>query len=111
MQLQQLFGLTGKKALVTGASRGLGQAIAMALAEAGAEVLCASSAPGGSDATVAAIRQQGGLAQAFSADLADSNAVIQLAEKALDYAGHLDILVNCGGTISRTPAVDFAFSD
>lgn len=111
MQLQQLFGLTGKRALVTGASRGLGQAIALALADAGAEVLCASSASGGSDATVAAIRQRGGLAQAFSADLADSNAVVHLAEKALDYAGHIDILVNCGGTISRTPAVDFALSD
>jgi len=109
--LQQLFGLTGQKALVTGASRGLGQAIAMALAEAGAQVWCASSGHGGADATVQQIRAAGGQAQALSADLADPAAVAQLAEKALDQAGHIDILVNCGGTISRTPAVDFAFAD
>lgn len=109
--LQQLFGLTGQKALVTGASRGLGQAIAMALAEAGAEVWCASSGQGGADATVQQIRAAGGQAQAVSADLADSAAVLQLAEKVLDQAGHIDILVNCGGTISRTPAVDFPLAD
>lgn len=109
--LQQLFGLTGQKALVTGASRGLGQAIAMALAEAGAEVWCASSGQGGADATVQQIKAAGGQAQAVSADLADSAAVLQLAEKVLDQAGHIDILVNCGGTISRTPAVDFPLAD
>lgn len=109
--LQQLFGLTGRKALVTGASRGLGQAIALALAEAGAEVFCASSSAGGADDTVRQIKAQGGQATALSADLADSQAVRALAEKTLDLAGHIDILVNCGGTISRTPAVEFAFSD
>lgn len=109
--LQQLFGLTGQKALVTGASRGLGQAIAMALSEAGAQVWCASSGQGGADATVQQIKAAGGQAQAVSADLADSVAVVQLAEKVLDQAGQIDILVNCGGTISRTPAVDFPLAD
>ena len=50
--ISQLFNLSGKTALVTGASRGLGQAIAVALSAAGARVLCASSSAGGADETV-----------------------------------------------------------
>lgn len=111
MILEQLFGLNGQKALVTGASRGLGQAIAVALAQAGAEVWCASSGEGGSAETVAQINAAGGKAHAVSADLADADAVLALASTVQVQASQIDILVNCGGTISRTPAKDFAFSD
>ncbi|WP_419571873.1 SDR family oxidoreductase [Rheinheimera sp.] len=111
MILEQLFGLNGQKALVTGASRGLGQAIAVALAQAGAEVWCASSGEGGSAETVAQIKAAGGKAHALFADLADADAVLALATQVQQQAGQVDILVNCGGTISRTPAKDFAFSD
>lgn len=110
MQLQQLFSLHGQRALVTGASRGLGQAIAQALASAGAEVVCASSTIGGADATVAQIRAQGGIASTVAADLADMQAVRKMANQVLDQAP-IDILVNCGGTISRAPALQFAFAD
>lgn len=111
MLLEQLFGLNGQKALVTGASRGLGQAIAVALAQAGAEVWCASSGAGGCAETLAQIQAAGGKAHPLCADLADTQAVLNLATQAQAEAGQIDILVNCGGTISRTPAKDFALTD
>jgi len=110
MQLTQLFSLAGQRALVTGASRGLGQALALALAEAGAEVLCASSSVGGVDDTVKQIHALGGQAKAFAADLSDLEAVRKLANQVLD-SGPVDILVNCGGTISRAPALEFPLAD
>lgn len=105
--ISQLFNLGGKTALVTGASRGLGQAIALALAEAGARVLCASSRAGGADDTVKLILDAGGHAEAFAADLSSPDAVCQLATEALAAAKTIDILVNCGGTIFRSPALEF----
>ena len=54
-----IFSLTGKTALVTGASRGLGQAIAIGLAQAGADVICCSSSDGGVDETAELVREAG----------------------------------------------------
>ncbi|MDX1392520.1 MAG: 2-dehydro-3-deoxy-D-gluconate 5-dehydrogenase KduD [Rheinheimera sp.] len=101
-----LFSLAGQTALVTGASRGLGQAIALALAAAGARVIGTSSASGGCDDTLAKIHASGGSATALAADLSDEKAVEQLAHDALAQ-GPVDILVNCGGTIFRAPAHQF----
>ncbi len=105
--ISQLFNLDGKTALVTGASRGLGQAIAEALAAAGARVICASSSAGSADETVRHIVSSGGDALALAADLASPEAVVQLATQALAASQQIDILVNCGGTIFRSPALDF----
>lgn len=105
-----LFSLAGQTALVTGASRGLGQAIAVALAQAGAKVLCASSTAEGSRATVAMITEQGGAAIGLAADLSNEAAVEQLAQQALAQ-GNIDILVNCGGTIFRAPAHQFPMNE
>jgi len=102
-----LFSLTGKTALVTGASRGIGQAIALGMAQAGATVVCASSQSGGTDDTVRKIVDAGGQAISLAADLADEQAVIKLAEDALAVTGSIDVLVNNGGTISRYPATDY----
>ena len=106
-----LFSLEGKKALVTGASRGLGQAMALALAGAGAEVVCASSRPGGADETVAGIRADGGTAHAVAADLTDRRAVATLANEAEEVAGQIDVLVNNAGTIRRHPAEAYPDAD
>ena len=105
-----LFSLAGKTALVTGASRGLGQAIAIALAAAGAKVLCASSQPNGCQETLAHIAEANGQALELTADLSNEAAVTALADKALAL-GPVDILVNCGGTIFRAPAHQFPMQE
>lgn len=102
-----LFSLEGRRALVTGASRGLGRAMAVALAEAGADVVCASSQRGGTDDTVAAIHALGRQAWQVEADLADRDAVLRMADDAESQAGRIDILVNNGGTIRRHPAAEY----
>lgn len=102
------FSLAGKRALVTGASRGIGQAMAIALAEAGADVICASSGASGCDNTVEQINSLGTVrAEQVYADLSDMQAVEAMAEQALALWGGIDILVNNGGTIYREPAVTF----
>ena len=101
------FGLTNKVALVTGASRGIGQALATGLAGAGAKVICASSREGGCADTVSKITDAGGEATELFADLSDVTAVQALAEKAKAVYGEVDVLVNNGGTIYRSPAVEF----
>ena len=102
------FSLAGKRALVTGASRGIGQAMAIALAEAGADVICASSSEQGCNNTVEQIRALGTVNVAqVNADLSDMQAVEAMAEQALTLWGGIDILVNNGGTIYREPAVSF----
>jgi 2-deoxy-D-gluconate 3-dehydrogenase len=102
-----LFSLTGKTALVTGASRGLGQAIALGLARAGAKIICSSSQPGGCDTTCSQAQSTGAQISQISADLADPKSVHALAQAALAEAGCIDILVNVGGTIFRAPAVEY----
>jgi 2-deoxy-D-gluconate 3-dehydrogenase len=103
MSILESFSLGGKRALVTGASRGLGRAMALALGEAGADVVCASSKPGGADETAASIRALGRQAWTVAADLADRAQIEAMANE----AGRIDILVNNGGSIARYPAVDF----
>jgi len=106
-----MFSLAGRRAMVTGASRGLGRAAALGLARAGADVVCVSSSAGGTDETAAAIRALGRTAWTLHADFADRAAVAALAGDAEHAAGPIDILVNNAGTIRRTPAVDFSLGD
>ncbi|WP_163874712.1 2-dehydro-3-deoxy-D-gluconate 5-dehydrogenase KduD [Paenibacillus favisporus] len=104
-----MFDLTGKIALVTGTSGGLGQGMAVGLAEAGASVVCISST--NSDRTVEEIRKLGGKAEQISADLSDTDALDQVFPQALSFYGGIDILVNNAGIIRRTPAADHARQD
>jgi 2-deoxy-D-gluconate 3-dehydrogenase len=106
-----LFSLSGKRALVTGASRGLGQAMAVALAEAGADVVCASTRRGGTDETAAFVRAAGRQAWQVQADHADRASVLAMADEAERLAGPIDVLVNNAGTIRRHPAADFPVED
>lgn len=105
--IHALFSLAGKRALVTGASRGLGRAMAVALAGAGADVVCASSRPGGASETAAAIRALGRDAWEVAADLSTHDGAQILADDAQRAAETIDILVNDAGTIRRHPAVAY----
>ena len=105
------FSLEGTTALVTGASRGIGQGIAVALAEAGADVVCASTRRSGTAETAEVVRERGRQAWQLEADLSDREAAAALAEAAEAEAGPIDILVNNAGTIRRHPAVDFPYED
>ncbi len=90
--------LTGQTALVTGASRGIGRAVALALAEAGAEVVVNyASSPDAAEAVVAEITAAGGKAYALQANVADEDAVEGLIKTVLERSGRLDVLVNNAG--------------
>jgi 2-deoxy-D-gluconate 3-dehydrogenase len=111
MSVLDAFFLDGKTALVTGASRGLGRALAIALAEAGADVVCASSRPDGARATADCIRSMGRTAWTVHADLADRSAVDAMASDVERQAPVMDILVNNAGDIARHPAESFPLED
>jgi 2-deoxy-D-gluconate 3-dehydrogenase len=101
-----LFSLRGKVALVTGASRGLGQAIAMALADAGADIaLHANATPATRTADLIA-EHSGRRTVLLTADLSSSAAASGLVAQATHALGGLDIVVNNAGTIRRKPAAD-----
>ena len=102
-----MFDLTGKTALVTGASRGLGAAMAVALAEAGADVACHGNTrePG---PVCARVEQAGRRALALIGDLADRSVPRSLVEQTVSRLGKLDILINNAGMIPRQPALEFS---
>ena len=105
------FKLDGKIALVTGASSGLGQAIAIALAEAGADVAAHCHTAGKADETVAQIKNLGRRAMAVTGDMGDKAVPARLVEDVVGEFGRIDILINNAGTIRRTPAVDYSEED
>jgi 3-oxoacyl-[acyl-carrier protein] reductase len=89
--------LQQKVALVTGASRGIGKAIAVALSRAGARVACVATSAERCAETVAAIAAEGGEASAHGVDVADTAAVAALVEEVARLHGSLDLLVNNAG--------------
>lgn len=101
-----MFQLNGKNALVTGSHRGLGAAIAVALAKAGANVGChgRDPKPGLSSDE---IRAAGRKTFYFSADLANAKGLADLIEKTIAEFGSIDILVNNAGMIRRAPAAEY----
>jgi len=105
------FKLHGKIALVTGSSSGLGQAIAIALAEAGADVACHCRTPRQADETISVIEQLGCKGIAITGDLAEASGSGAIVDKTISDLGRLDILINNAGTIRRAPAVDYSEED
>jgi 2-deoxy-D-gluconate 3-dehydrogenase len=103
------FDLSGKTALITGANTGLGQAIAVALAEAGADIVALGrTAP---DETLRQVEAAGRRFHAIEADLTTAEPIERVAEEAWGAFGAVDILVNNAGTIRRADAVDFTEAD
>ncbi len=104
-----LFSLEGKSALVTGGNVGLGQAIAVALAKAGADVASTSRRP--ADETGAQVRALGRKFLSIEADLGSTQPIAGIVEQTLGAFGKLDILVNNAGIIRRNDSVDFTEED
>jgi len=110
MSILDAFRLDDRVALVTGASTGLGQAIAIGLAEAGANVACHGNTRS-AEATCDAISQLGRTSFAVTGDLSKKETPQALVDATIDRFGRLDILVNNAGTIRRAPAFDYSIED
>jgi NAD(P)-dependent dehydrogenase (short-subunit alcohol dehydrogenase family) len=106
MRNASLFDLSGRKALVTGASRGIGRSIAEALSAAGADVAVTARSLASLDETTAAIRAAGGVAHAIALDVTDVSRCRAAAAEAAGLLGGLDILVNNAGMEEVRPSLD-----
>lgn len=104
-----LFSLEGKTALVTGVSRGLGQAMAVALAKAGADIVGVGLR--GMGPTRAMIAAEGRRAYEIQADLSQSGIAADIAQEAIAAFGRVDILVNNAGIIKLSAAEDHTMED
>ncbi len=104
-----LFKLDGKTAIVTGAARGLGQGMALALAEAGADLVVVDVLP--TDETQGLARALGRRCVGIAADVLDRAAIPALIAEARRNFDALDILVNCAGIIRRADFLDFSEKD
>jgi 2-deoxy-D-gluconate 3-dehydrogenase len=105
------FKLEGKVALVTGASSGLGQAIAIALAEAGAEVAVHARSEEKAVETCQRIDAVGRCAAVVIGDMADKATPQALVDGTIESFGRIDIVINNAGMIARAPAVEFLDDD
>ncbi|HET6397895.1 MAG TPA: 2-dehydro-3-deoxy-D-gluconate 5-dehydrogenase KduD [Pseudoxanthomonas sp.] len=103
------FSLEGKVALVTGANTGLGQGIALALAEAGADIAAAGIVP--AEETGEKVRALGRRFLNIEANLISIEPVSRIVQETVDGLGRLDILVNNAGLIRRADAVEFSEKD
>lgn len=91
------FDVTGKTAVVTGAGRGIGKALALGLAEAGAKVACVARTETDIREVVREIQQMGGTAFAIQADLTEDAAPEKVAASVMEKWGRWDILINNAG--------------
>ncbi len=110
MGIMDRFRLDGKTALVTGATGGLGAAIATALAEAGAQVACHGNSRPAED-TAALIVNAGGKAKAFSADLSSETGAKELFDAVTEGLAPIDILFNNAGIIFRADSDEFPMDE
>jgi 2-deoxy-D-gluconate 3-dehydrogenase len=107
--MNEIFDLTGKSAIVTGASTGLGMGMTLALASAGADVLLVDHVP--SDDVAQKARIMGRRAPTLVVDLMKMESIDAVVKTAISELGKIDILVNNAGIIRRTPAIDFTEKD
>src|SRR3989440_11796318 len=103
--------LTGKTALITGASKGLGKAMALALAQAGARLVLVSRNLEQLNETAAAVRKSGADAVVFQTDVTDEHQVLKLEQAVREQSGKLQILINNAGINIRKPITDFTLME
>ena len=107
--MSSLFDLTGRVAVVTGANTGIGQGLAIALAQAGADVALVGRSS--ADETAEKVRAAGRRAAIIGADLSSVAPVQEVVDRTLSELGRLDILVNNAGIIRRADALEFSEDD
>lgn len=105
------FSLDGQTALVTGASRGLGQAMAIGLAEAGADIVAVSTNEANLDKTEKSVKSLAKKCLRIGCDVSKKGEVDSLVNKAISSCGRIDILVNNAGIIRRAPADIYSDED
>jgi gluconate 5-dehydrogenase len=109
--LTKLFDLTGQVAIVTGASRGLGQYFARALANAGADLILTSRSRDSLQTFESEIKDLGRRAVSLELDVRDEASIERMAAAAQQAFGHIEILVNNAGCNVRKPALDVTWED
>ncbi|WP_263356299.1 SDR family oxidoreductase [Acidicapsa ligni] len=106
-----LFDLSGKTAVVIGGTTGIGHALSLGLADAGADVIASSRRLDEVQKTAAEIEQRGRKTLQLTSDVKDRASLITLREAVLEFFGKVDILINCAGTTKRGPTLTFAEDD
>ena len=102
-----LFDLAGKVAVVVGGTSGIGLAMALGLAEAGADVIASSRREDQVAAAAASIEQLGKRSLRVTSDVTDRSSLQHLLDQAVTNFEKIDILINCAGKIKRAPTIDF----
>ena len=102
-----LLSLAGKKALVVGGNKGLGQAMSLGLAAAGADVCIAARGPAGLEETVDAVKTIGRKGMSVAVDVTDEANVEKMMERIVAELGGVDILINSQGMAHLQPSIDF----
>lgn len=110
-EMLERFSLVGKVALVTGASRGIGQAMAMGLAEAGADMALVARTSAALEQTAGMVRDLGRTALVVPADVSRTESIRQVVDRVLAEYGRIDILLNAAGTQARKPALEMTEED
>ena len=105
-RLQELFGLEGKVAVVTGAGRGIGRAVAEALAGAGATIALWDLSAEAAESAAAALRDKGAEARAMTVDVSDEAAVVAGFSRTRDAFGSIDVLVHAAGIFPKIPLLE-----
>ena len=104
--LEDLYQLQGRTAVVTGAGRGIGQAVAELLAVAGARVVVADILADEAAAAAAGIRKNGGEALAVTVDIADETAVKHMYQQAMQQFASVDVLIHCAAIFPKYPLLE-----
>jgi NAD(P)-dependent dehydrogenase (short-subunit alcohol dehydrogenase family) len=106
-----IFDLQGKTAVVVGGTTGIGHALSLGLADAGADVIASSRRPDQVEQTAAQVEAKGRKTLRLTSDVRDRATLEALRDKVLSAFGKVDILINCAGTTKRAPTVDFPDAD
>ncbi|MGV7106131.1 gluconate 5-dehydrogenase [Flavobacterium sp. U410] len=106
-----LFDLSGKNAMITGGTHGLGMAIAEALAQAGAQLIITGTTPSKMEDAIAYYQSKGYQAKGYLFDVTNEEDAARNVELITNEIGNIDILVNNAGIIMREPAISMAVSD